>query len=104
MSDQCSTEADGVGAEICQLRLYVAGQGPKSKLAMKTLQSICDKHLAGRCVLEIVDLWEEPARAAADQILAIPTLVKFAPTPRRLMVGDLTNREHVMHALRLCSA
>jgi circadian clock protein KaiB len=83
------------------LRLYVAGQTPKSMAALANLKQICAEHLAGRYKLQVVDLLENPQLARGDQILAIPTLVKKLPEPVRRIIGDLSNTERVLVGLDL---
>jgi len=83
------------------LRLYVAGQTPKSVLAFNNLRRICDEHLAGRYEIEIVDLMQNPQLAQGDQILAIPTLVRRLPEPIKKIIGDLSNTERVLVGLDL---
>ena len=83
------------------LRLYVAGQTPKSMLAFGNLKNICEEHLAGRYKIEIVDLLKTPTLARGDQILAIPTLVRKLPEPVRKIIGDLSNTERVLIGLDL---
>ena len=84
-----------------ELRLYVAGQTPKSLSALRNVQELCDTHLKGRCRVEIVDLLENPHLAQGDQILAIPTLVRKLPPPLRRIIGDLSNTEHTLVGLDL---
>ena len=83
------------------LRLYVAGQSPKSLHAFANLKSLCEEHLPGRYAIEIIDLVEHPALARNDDILAIPTLVRRHPPPPRRIIGDLSNTERVLAGLRL---
>jgi circadian clock protein KaiB len=83
------------------LRLYIAGQTPKSVAALANLKKICAEHLAGRYQLQVVDLLENPQLARGDQILAIPTLVKKLPEPVRKIIGDLSNTERVLAGLDL---
>jgi len=83
------------------LRLYVAGQTPKSVLAFKNLKEICEQHLQGRYFIEIVDLLENPQLARGDQILAVPTLVRRLPEPIKKIIGDLSNTERVLVGLDL---
>ena len=84
-----------------RLRLYVAGQTPKSVLAFRNLQQICEEHLQGRYEIEIIDLLENPQLAAGDQILAVPTLVRRLPEPIKRIIGDLSNTERVLVGLDL---
>ena len=88
-------------ADVWYLRLYVAGQSPKSLYAVANLKRLCEEHLAGRHEIEIVDLVESPALARRDDILAIPTLVRRLPEPLRRIIGDLSNTERVLVGLRL---
>ena len=83
------------------LRLYVAGQTPKSIAAFANLKKICEEHLAGRYQIEVIDLLENPTLARGDQILAIPTLVRKLPEPVRKIIGDLSNTERVLIGLDL---
>jgi circadian clock protein KaiB len=87
--------------ERWDLRLYVAGQTPKSLLAFANLKRLCEQHLAGRYSIEVVDLLEQPQLAEGDQILAIPTLVRKLPEPIRKIIGDLSNTERTLVGLDL---
>jgi circadian clock protein KaiB len=82
------------------LRLYVAGQSPKSLHAFANLRKLCDEHLAGHYEIEVIDLAEHPSLAQADDILAIPTLVLRLPPPLRRIIGDLSNTERVLGGLQ----
>ena len=84
-----------------RLRLYVAGQTPKSVLAFNNLKQICEDHLQGRYEIEIIDLLENPQLARGDQILAVPTLVRRLPEPIKKIIGDLSNTERVLVGLDL---
>jgi circadian clock protein KaiB len=84
-----------------QLRLYVAGQTPRSMAALENLRRICEEHLAGRYHVEVIDLLENPQLAAGDQIVAIPTLVRKLPDPIRKIIGDLSNTERALVGLQL---
>jgi circadian clock protein KaiB len=90
-----------VGAEVWRLRLYVAGQSPKSLRALSNLKALCEEHLAGRYEIEVVDLVEQPSLARSDDILAIPTLVRHLPAPLRKIIGDLSNTERVLVGLSI---
>jgi circadian clock protein KaiB len=83
------------------LRLYIAGQTPKSLAAMSNLHRICDEHLAGKFQIEVIDLLEKPQLAEGDQIIAIPTLVRKLPEPIRKVIGDLSNTEKTLVGLEL---
>ena len=87
--------------EIWELRLYVAGQTPRSIEAFANLKKICEEHLAGRYRIEVIDLMRRPQLAAGDQIVAIPTLVRKLPEPLRKIVGDLRNTERTLVGLNL---
>jgi circadian clock protein KaiB len=82
-----------------ELRLYVAGQTPKSLAAFANLKTICEQHLAGRYRIEVIDLLKSPQLASGDQIFAIPTLVRKLPPPLKKIIGDLTNTERVLVGL-----
>src|SRR5512141_343284 len=83
------------------LRLYVAGQTPRSTLAFTNLKKICEEHLKGKYEIEVIDLLQNPTLARGDQILAIPTLVRKLPEPVRKIIGDLSNTERVLIGLDL---
>jgi circadian clock protein KaiB len=83
------------------LRLYVAGQTPKSVQAFTTLKMICEAHLAGRYQIEVVDLLENPTLARGDQILALPTVVRQLPPPVKKLIGDFSDTERVLVGLDL---
>src|SRR5262245_47404730 len=83
------------------MRLYVAGQTPKSLRALTNLKQICEAYLAGKYHIEIIDLLENPQLASSDQILAIPTLIRKLPEPMRKIIGDLSNFERVLVGLDL---
>jgi circadian clock protein KaiB len=85
------------------LRLYVTGTTPTSLRAIQNLREICEECLPERYDLEVVDIYQQPERAREDQIIAAPTLVKCAPLPRKLIIGDLSARERVLQALNLPS-
>lgn len=87
--------------EKWELRLYIAGQTPKSILALKNITKYCQEHLAGQYSIEIVDLLENPQLAEGDQIFAIPTLVRKFPEPLRKIIGDLSNEEKVLVGLNI---
>ena len=87
--------------KVWELRLYVAGQTPKSIAAFANLKKICEEHLAGEYHIEIIDLLKKPQLASGDQILAIPTLVRKLPEPIRKIIGDLSDTERVLVGLNL---
>lgn len=85
--------------EQYDLRLYVAGQTPKSLAAIANLKLLCDTYLAGRYFVQIIDLVDEPHRAVADHIFALPTLIRRLPTPLKRIIGDLSQTERVLLGL-----
>jgi|GEM_PF-73190 len=87
--------------ERWELRLYVAGQTPKSMQAFANLKEMCEAHLKGQYSIEIVDLVKNPELARGDQILAVPTLVRKLPPPLRKIIGDLSDKERVLVGLDL---
>ena len=87
--------------EYYDLRLYVAGQTPKSMAAFANLKQICEIHLAGKYRIEVVDLMKKPQRARDDEIIAIPTLVRRLPEPIRKIIGDLGDQERTLVGLEL---
>jgi circadian clock protein KaiB len=88
-------------AKLWELRLYVAGQTPRSLAAFSNLKRICETHLDGRYHIEVIDLVEQPHLSRGDQILAIPTLVRKLPQPVRKIIGDLSDTERVLVGLDL---
>ena len=91
-------DADGV---IFDLRLYIAGQSPKSILAIENLRGVCDEYLPGRYRIEVIDLLETPEFARAAEIIAVPTLVRRLPLPIRTIIGDLSDTDRVLVGLQL---
>jgi circadian clock protein KaiB len=83
------------------LRLYVAGMTPRSTAAIRRVTDICETHLSGRYELDIVDIYQKPALAKGEQILAVPTLIKRLPLPLRRFIGDLQNDEKLLFGLDL---
>jgi circadian clock protein KaiB len=83
------------------LRLYVAGQTPRSLRAVSNIQKICADNLQGRYRLEVIDLYQQPQLAQGEQIVAVPTLIKSLPEPLRVVIGDMSNTERVLVGLDL---
>ncbi len=83
------------------LRLYVAGTTPRSSRAIRSIKSICEEHLKGRYRLEVVDIYQRPALARDEQIVATPTLIRELPLPLRRLIGDLSDTERVLVGLDL---
>ena len=92
---------NGSTGTMIELRLYVAGQTPKSLAALANLNKICKEYLKGRYKLQVIDLVKKPQLAQGDQILAIPTLVRKLPVPIRKIIGDLSDLERVVVGLNL---
>lgn len=86
---------------VWNLRLYVAGQTPKSVRAISNLKVLCEEHLMGRYRIEVIDLRKNPQLARGDQIVAIPTLVRRLPRPLRTIIGDLSNSVRLLVGLDL---
>lgn len=92
-------QVDGNDGDRWNLRLYVAGQTPRSITAFKNLKEICEEYLKGKYQIEVIDLMENPTLARGDQILAVPTLVRKLPQPIRKIIGDLSNTDRVLVGL-----
>lgn len=101
MTDNLSDTAQTKEAEIWQLRLYVAGQTPKSLAAFANLKNICEEYLKGQYRIEIIDLSKQPHLAIEDNILALPTLVRKLPEPIKKIIGNLSNTEKVLVGLHI---
>jgi circadian clock protein KaiB len=99
--DQAKTTPSAPLGKVWELRLYVAGQTSKSVTAFANLKKICEEHLPGQYRIEVIDLLENPRLAQADQIFAIPTLVRKLPEPVRKIIGDLANTERTLVGLQL---
>ncbi len=84
-----------------ELRLYLAGQTPRSVTALDNLRRLCEEHLKGRYRIEVIDLLVSPQLSRDDQILAVPTLVRKLPLPIRKIIGDLSRTERVLVGLQL---
>jgi circadian clock protein KaiB len=93
--------ANPEAAEHWELRLYVAGQTPRSLAAFANLKKICETHLRGKYRIEVIDLLVNPELARADQIIAIPTLVRQLPPPVKKLIGDLSNTERTLVGMQL---
>lgn len=100
-ADQQALGPDLLVAGRYQLRLYVAGATPLSVRAIEAVQEICHEYLEGKHDLEVVDIHQVPGRARADDIIATPTLVKSLPEPVARLIGDLSDRDHVLMVLSL---
>jgi circadian clock protein KaiB len=82
-------------------RLFVSGASPKSTEAIRNIKRICDEHLPGQYELEVVDIYQQPGLAAAEQVLAAPMLVKKFPLPLKRLIGNLSNTRTILHGLGL---
>jgi len=94
-------DAPPPAADRYVLRLYVTGMTPRSTEAIRNLQAICDEYLEGRYDLDVIDIYQQPALAKGEQIVAAPTLIRKLPLPMRRLVGDMSKREHVLMGLDL---
>jgi circadian clock protein KaiB len=83
------------------LKLYITGVTPKSTRAIQNVKRICEEHLKGRYILEIVDVYQQPEQARSENIIAAPTLIKRLPAPLRKMIGDMANTERILIGLDL---
>lgn len=101
MNDHDHIEVSEILAGNWLLRLYIAGQTPKSLAAISNLHRICGEHLANQCRIEVIDLLERPQLAEDDKIIAIPTLVRKLPEPMRKIIGDLSDTEKTLVGLQL---
>jgi circadian clock protein KaiB len=104
VSGQALRSDRGNDSDTYLLRLYVAGASPRSSRAIANLKAVCEEHLAGRFQLEIIDLYQHPGLAKAEQIVALPTLHKALPLPYRRLVGDLTDKQRLLTMLGIGAA
>ena len=88
---------DGDGHYV--LRLYITGMTPRSIQAIESIETVCEKHLAGQYDLQVIDIYQQPALAKGEQIVATPTLIKSLPAPLRRLVGNLSDKERVLLGL-----
>jgi circadian clock protein KaiB len=103
-SSRAASKPQRDSLEFWRMRLYVAGQSPRSSAAIANLRKICNEYLPGRYDVEIVDLVRNPEQAKADEIIAIPTLVKKLPVPVRHIIGDLSATQKVLISLEIIDA
>ncbi len=98
-------EFEKLVAELSQpvylFRLYVSGNSPRSALAITNILNICDKYLPGKYELEVIDVFQQPGATREAQIVAVPTLIKELPLPRKKFVGDMTDVEKIVVGLKL---
>ncbi len=90
-----------MGGDKYILRLYVTGTTPKSMRAISNVKGICEEHLHGRYILEVIDLYQQPQLAKGEQIVAVPTLIRKLPPPLRQIIGDMSETERVLTGLDL---
>ena len=83
------------------LRLYVTGMTPKSTKAIANVQKLCEKHLAGRHELKVIDIYQQPTLAKGEQIIATPTLIKKLPLPLRKLIGDMSDSKRFLVGIDL---
>jgi len=83
------------------LTLYITGATPQSTSAILNIKRVCEEQLEGRYELEVVDIYQQPALAQSEQIVAAPTLIKKLPLPLRRLVGNMSNEEGVLAGLGL---
>jgi circadian clock protein KaiB len=91
----------GEASERYILRLYVAGMTSRSARAVENVRALCEKHLEGRYELQVIDVYQQPALAKSEQLIAAPTLIKKLPLPLRRLIGDMSNEERVLVGLDL---
>lgn len=101
MNENKDEIVDSSREEKWELRLYVAGQTPKSLTAFANLKKICEEYLEGHYSIQVIDLLENPQLAEGDQIVAIPTLVRSLPEPIKKIIGDLSNTERTLVGLQI---
>lgn len=100
MAKKTGSEGEAAGEQYV-LRLYVAGVTPRSVQAIENVKAVCQTHLQGRYHLQVIDIYQQPALAKGDQIIAVPTLIKKLPIPLRTLIGDLSDVERVLVGLDL---
>jgi circadian clock protein KaiB len=81
------------------LRLYITGMTNRAARTIENLQTFCEKHLAGRYELQVIDVYQQPELARTEQIVAVPTLIKKLPLPLRRLIGDMSDEERVLVGL-----
>ncbi len=96
-----SSEKERIAEKEWLLRLYVAGTNPRSMAALKNLKQICEENFAGKYSIEVMDVLEHPELTLDEQIIALPTLVRRLPPPVKKIIGDLSDKEHVLIGLDL---
>lgn len=97
MTDSTEEQTD----ERYILRLYVAGMTSRSARAVENVRAFCEKHLEGRYDLQVIDVYQQPALARSEQLVAAPTLIKKLPLPLRRLIGDMSDEGRVLVGLDL---
>lgn len=100
-SPRAAARATPSKPEVWTLRLYIAGQTPRSLTAFANLKRLCEEHLSGRYQIELIDLTKQPELGQRDQIVALPTLVRKLPEPVKRLIGDLSNFDRVRMGIDL---
>jgi circadian clock protein KaiB len=105
MTEQSNSplDNDDLNDGAYRLRLYVTGVTPNSARAIVNLKEFCETHLKGNYELEIIDIYQQPLTAEADQVIAIPLLIKLAPMPQRRLIGDMSDKEKIFKGLNLAA-
>ena len=99
--DVRATPDESPGADWYVLRLYITGMTPRAGRAVENVRAICERHLTGRYGLEVIDIYQHPALAKTDQVVAAPTLVKQLPLPLRRIIGDMSDADRVLTGLNI---
>jgi circadian clock protein KaiB len=99
--DKTHSKQQKAAKEKYHLRLFVTGQTSRSTKSVENLKRLCDKYLKDRYELEVIDIYQQPAMASENQIIAAPTLIKRLPLPLRRLVGDFSNQDRVLLGLDL---
>jgi len=101
VTDGGAEPSGDAAAKVWNLRLYVAGDSPKSRTALNNLRKLCEEHLKGRYSIQVIDLAKDPALAKLHQIVAIPTLIRELPEPIKRVIGDLSNADKTLVTLEV---
>jgi len=101
MASELGGQGQGQGDDVWNLRLYVAGDSPRSRAALANLQRLCEAHIKGRYNIEVIDLAKDPKLAKAHQIVAIPTLIRKFPEPIKRVIGDLSDADKALLSLEM---
>lgn len=99
MAYQGKRDTDDADTPEYVLRLFITGSSPNSVRAVSNIRQICETHLKGRYSLEIIDVYQQPALAQQEQIIALPLLIKKRPLPQRRLIGDLSESDKILKIL-----